>query len=55
MTKFLHNFRKNETTEPEILKLVPGQSEHEFVHYKMGYEVGPANPNPVNETEKVKQ
>lgn len=43
--------RKNDEAEPEEIKLVPGQSEHEMVAYKAGYAVGPANPHPENEQE----
>ena len=34
------------------IRLVPGDSEHEQVKYKLGYELGPANPFPTNEPEK---
>ncbi len=43
--------RKDETAEPEEVKLVPGQSEHEMVEYKAGYDMGPTNPYPQNDTE----
>ena len=36
------------------IKLVPGQSEHDSVNYKAGYDIGPSNPNPQNEQEEVK-
>ena len=35
----------------EMVKLVPGQSEHDLVEYKAGYDIGPSNPNPQNEIE----
>ena len=37
----------------ETIKLIPGESEHDLVDYKAGYDVGPANPFPQNEPEKV--
>ena len=37
---------------PIDLKLIPGQSEHEKVAYKAGYDVGPSNPFPQNQPEK---
>ena len=37
----------------EVIRLVPGQSEHDLVDYKSGYEMGPANPFPINEQEKT--
>ena len=43
--------KRNEKAEPETLKMVPGHSEHELVNYKLGYDVGPSNPNPQNEQE----
>jgi hypothetical protein len=36
-----------------VIRLVPGRSEHDLVDYKLGYEVGPANPFPTNEPEQV--
>ena len=40
------------TEDPVEIKLVPGQSEHDLVAYKAGYDVGPSNPFPQNEPEK---
>ncbi len=37
----------------EVIQFVPGASEHDLVNYKAGYEVGPANPFPTNEPEKL--
>ena len=45
--------KKTDAAEPEVIRLVPGRSEHDLVDYKLGYEVGPANPFPTNEVEKV--
>jgi hypothetical protein len=45
--------KRNDETATEVIRLVPGQSEHDLVDYKLGYEVGPANPFPTNEPEKV--
>ncbi|XP_059091219.1 uncharacterized protein LOC131886822 [Tigriopus californicus] len=36
----------------ECIRLIPGQSEHEMVEYKAGYDVGPSNPFPQNEAEQ---
>lgn len=36
----------------EAIKLIPGQSEHEMVEYKAGYDVGPSNPFPQNQAEQ---
>ena len=44
---------RNDTIGPEVIQLVPGASEHDLVNYKAGYEVGPANPFPTNEPEKL--
>ena len=38
--------------KPVEIKLIPGQSEHDLVAYKAGYDVGPSNPFPQNEPEK---
>ncbi len=45
--------QRKEGEDAEDVKLVPGQSEHDMVQYKAGYDVGPSNPNPQNETESA--
>ena len=45
--------KRNDDTDQEVVRLVPGRSEHDLVHYELGYEVGPANPFPTNEPEKI--
>ena len=34
------------------IRLIPGESEHDQVSYKAGYDIGPANPFPQNQPEK---
>ena len=45
--------KPKETEEAKELRLVPGESEHDLVDYRIGYDVGPSNPFPTNEPEKV--
>ena len=35
----------------EEMKLIPAGGEHDNVSYKMGYDMGPENPQPTNEQE----
>ena len=45
--------KPKESEEAKELRLVPGESEHDLVDYRIGYDVGPSNPFPTNEPEKV--
>ena len=46
--------KDEESKETKEIKLAPtGASEHDLVKYKSGYELGPGNPFPTNEPEKV--
>ena len=40
--------KPKETEEAKELRLVPGESEHDLVDYRIGYDVGPSNPFPTN-------
>ena len=41
-----------DSEDTKEIKLVPGNSEHENVKYKTGYEIGPGNPFPTNKPEE---
>ena len=35
-----------------IINIFLGDSEHENIKYKLGYDIGPSNPNPTNKEEE---
>merc|ERR1712224_752066 len=44
--------KPSENEEAKEIRLVPGDSEHENIKYKLGYDIGPSNPNPTNKEEE---
>jgi hypothetical protein len=44
--------RRDDEAEPETIRLIPGASEHDNVHYKVGYDMQPSNPHPQNKPEE---